>query len=95
LAFEILQSLLEKHGEEDVKACLHAAIKDKPKEGVPALVTDNAFPAITQARALLSSGMDASKLSETPEEGVCLPDVAFGRPKSRFARRPSTGLSGA
>jgi hypothetical protein len=87
--------LLEKYGEEDVKACLNAAIKDKSKDGQPALVKDNAFPAIMQARTLLTSGVDVSKLSESPEESAVFPEMALGRPKSRFARRPSTGINGA
>ena len=99
LAFEILQGLLEKHAEDDVRQCLTTiyfeTLKGKADGSSPSVATltaDNAMRIVSLARAAMLSGKDSSRNLS----GVPVLDAITGgdgsKPKgSRFARKPSLG----
>lgn len=99
LAFEILQSLLEKHGEEDVRIALSTVLGDlvgrclSPGDPLLSLGPDNSMRVVTHARTLLVSGRTPNTARKGAPD-LCA-DMVGGQKASRFARRASTGATGA
>ena len=97
LAFEILQSLLEKHAEDDVRQCLtnvhQETVKSRADGSSPltaSLTPDNAMRIVTLARAALVSGKDSSRNMCGALEAISIGDGSRAK-ASRFARKPSLG----